>query len=970
MATIPEGFKLVEEHFLDDINSEASLYRHELTGALVLYLKNDDPNKAFTIAFKTPPYDDNGVAHITEHSVLNGSEKYPSKEPFVELIKGSLNTFVNAMTFSDKTIYPVASTNQKDFSNLVSVYLDAVFKPKFYENTQILQQEGWHYHLPNESDDLIYKGVVYNEMKGALASAEAKLEQIKGKALYPETIYRHESGGTPASIPTLTQEKFVDFHSKYYHPSNSLTILYGDLDAENAFGQLSEYFDNFTQKDPITFEVKPEQKAHEPVLVDETYSITEGESVAKKAYLTKAWHVTTADHQKEVVALDILEEILLGSTSAPLKKALLNAGIGGDVYGGHDEVGYVHPFEVTLKYTDVDKVNQFEEIIHDVFSSLVTDGIPDDLVTAAINKLSFKLKETVISESFPRGVIYGITSLGSWLYGESPFEALSFTSVIDELKADAKDGYFETLIKDKLLDNTHTTTIKLAPEPGKSDRLEKELLEKLKDYKNKLSRDELEGLVKQTETLIKRQQTPDKPEDLAKIPTLEKSDLSASVADIPLEIDTIDDRQTYLVPLFTSGIDYTSLYFDISDLSNEDISTISLLSDVLGELPTAKHSVAQLHTAVDISTGGIRTAVKVVSQTDGTYKPYFVVKGKSLSEYATKLVDLIQEIILTTEFDHKSNILEVIHSIISGFEQKVNYRAHIVSAQRAVSHLLSGVKYQEAVSGIDYYYYLKKLLSDLEDDQAFSQSVKKFEDLAHTIFSRSKVFFTFTGSNEQYDAIKPKLNELLTSFATLPLKDSSEPISVTAKKEAFKCSQDVNYVAKAGLFKAFTPYSGQLRVLSNVIDFDYLWNTIRVQGGAYGCFNQVTRNGVFTLASYRDPNIKETFEAYNKLPDYISKLTLKEPDVLKYIIGALSTLDRPLSAADQGELAINMALTNMTYNDRVELRQEVLSTTSDDLVQLADALGHTLDESSAVVVGNAAKIEDNKELFDDVLTLF
>ncbi|MDN6162272.1 MAG: insulinase family protein, partial [Atopostipes sp.] len=624
-------FKKTESQELNDIQSTGHLYTHEETGAQVLHLKNNDPNKAFTIAFKTPPYSDNGITHILEHSVLNGSKKYPSKEPFVELIKGSLNTFVNAMTFPDKTIYPVASTNQKDFRHLMGVYLDAVFQPAFIENPQILAQEGWHYHLEDPSDDLIYKGVVYNEMKGATASPERQLNQEVTAKLYPDSLYAFESGGDPKAIPTLTQEEFVRYHTRYYHPSNSMTILYGDLDLEKAFEDLEEYFSGkgkLEETVDLAIEIKEPKKTY----YEKSYSITEGDDPANKDFLALAWHTALPTDILDGFGLSILEEILLGNNQAPLKKALLDAEIGGDINGGTTDIGYPRAFMVSAKYSDAEKIDAFKKVTENTLKDLVKEGIDEELIEAALNKVTFETKEMAISEDNPRGVLFAITALSSWLYDEDPFINLDFSKYLDELAEKAKSRYFEKLIQEKLLNNPIRIELALKADPGKNDRLEAEVQKKLADYQESLSNTEINKIVEKTKALIKRQNTPDKAEDLAKIPRLSREDLTTDVPEYPLDIRTLfkfNNGQTdfYHAEQFTAGIDYLDLYFDIRDLPQEDYSLLSYLAKILTHLETENYDVAKLQSEINTHTGGIHGKISIFEDDEGLVQPYFVLSA-------------------------------------------------------------------------------------------------------------------------------------------------------------------------------------------------------------------------------------------------------------------------------------------------------------------------------------------------------
>ncbi|PRY84231.1 insulinase family protein [Alkalibacterium olivapovliticus] len=961
-------FKKIETQDLPDIQSVGSLYEHEETGAQVLHLANDDQNKAFTIGFKTPPYNDNGIAHILEHSVLNGSEKYPSKEPFVELIKGSLNTFVNAMTFSDKTIYPVASTNEKDFMHLAGVYLDAVFSPKLYTDAQILEQEGWHYHLENTEDDLIYKGVVYNEMKGATASPESQLYDHLSSQLYPETIYQYNSGGAPKAIPSLTQEEFLDFHKKYYHPSNSLTILYGDIDQTKVFNELESYFDGMGKGETIDLTVAiPEPKNGR---FEDTYSITEGDDPEGKDYLALGWHVLEPEDALDNYGMKVLDEILFGHNQAPLQKALLDAEIGGDIESDVADIGYPTAFVITAKYADSKNLDRFKKVVEETLSSIVENGLDKDLIQAALNKIIFQTKEAVISEDNPRGVIYAINALSTWLYDKAPYDRLQFSKYLDELADLSEFGYFEKLIERKLLNNPLRVEIALKAEPGKSDKLEAQTLEKLQDYKAGLSEEELQAIVDKTQKLIDRQETPDKAEDLAKIPTLTREDLTTDEPDYPLEAsDLFDDTQFYYSEQFTSGIDYISLYFDISDLKTEDYASLSLLSDILGELDTDKYDATSLQTQIDTHTGGISGKVTIFEDQKGQLTPYFVLSGRALNEKLSELVGLMKEIVTTTSFDNQGEILKLIQSYISDFENRINFGAHVIAANRALSQVKPLSKLGEHLNGIDQFNYLKATRDELKGDTA-SQLSTDLKQLLDKLLNKRRLNAIYVGDRAQSTHVK---NALLEAFKYLPSDDLGEDAVHEAgvkQNEAFVTAQDVNYVGMAANALDELDYTGQSQVLSTALRFDYLWNNIRVKGGAYGSLYLHRRNGNMALASYRDPNITKTLDIYKQLPSYIDTLELSESELLKYIIGTLSPLEQPKSAYKKGLTAFSRYKQGLTTQDIIRLKEEILATDSSKLSALKAPFEKVISDSTVAVIGNKAQIEKEKELFDAVYDLY
>lgn len=962
-------FKEIETHELPDIQSTGTLYEHDETGAQVLHLKNEDANKAFTIGFKTPPYNDNGITHILEHSVLNGSKKYPSKEPFVELIKGSLNTFVNAMTFSDKTIYPVASTNQKDFKHLMGVYLDAVFQPLFIENPQILAQEGWHYHLEDEADDLIYKGVVYNEMKGAFGDPERQLHQQLAALLYPNSVYRYESGGDPAAIPGLTQKEFIDYHEKYYHPSNSFTILYGDLNLQDAFADLEEYFEG---KGKLEEEIELAFDAVPPAATtfEDTYSITAGDDPKDKDYLAIGWHVGEPEDTLDNYGMKVLDEILLGNNQSPLKKALLDAEIGGDISGGTAEIGYPASFYISAKYSDTEKMDRFRDIVQETLEQLVKEGLDQDLIDAALNKITFETKEAAISEDNPRGVLYAITALSTWLYGESPYVNLEFSKYLDQLADIAHEGYFEKLIQEKILENDFRIELTLKAEPGLNDRLEAESLRDLQNYKANLSDSEIATLVEETHDLIERQDTPDRPEDLAKIPTLTREDLNTEVEDYPLEAFSFGENTTfYHAEQFTAGIDYVRLYFDIRDFAAEDYKTLGYLSKLLSHLGTETYDVAKLQTEIDTHTGGIYGRISIYENQEGELQPYFVLAGKALESSFEKLVELMKEIMVHTQFDDAEEIYKITQRLISQFEAMINNGSHVLAANRALSQVRPLAKLGELSTGIDQFNYLKEKRNAL--------SVEKAADLSHELstmlqrlLNKQRLNVLYTGGKERAQTVKEQFQ---AAFSDLPSEALDEAVEVqpgTKQNEAYVTAQDVNYVGTGADARGKLAYTGASNVLASAIRFEYLWNEIRVKGGAYGSLYVHRRNGSFALGSYRDPNIQDTLAVYKNLPKYVEQLQVSEEELNKYIIGTMSPLEQPKSAASKGLAALNRLKSGLTAEDIVQLKEEILATEAEDFPPLADDIQNVLDDSTIVVIGNKNQIDAEAELFDKVYKLY
>ena len=962
-------FTKLESRELIDIQSQGHLYQHDQSGAQVLYIQNDDPNKAFTIAFRTPPYNDNGIAHIIEHSVLNGSTKYPSKEPFVELIKGSMNTFLNAMTFSDKTVYPVASTNDQDFKNLMAVYLDAVFAPNFRQNPQILAQEGWHLHLEKADDDLIYKGVVFNEMKGAMAAPEPQLFDQLNQGLYPDSIYAHESGGLPSAIPSLTQEEFVSFHNQYYQPGNSLTVLYGDLDLEAAFDQLDEYFDGhepLTEPVDLTVDLKlPSQER-----IEASYSIASEDDPSDKDFLALSWHVAQAEDVFDLAGLEVLEEVLLGNQESPLRKAILDAGLAGDVYGGVDRVGSVQAFAVVAKYSSTQKPQAFQDLIQDTLTRLIQDGIDKDLIQASINKIAFNLKESVISESQPRGVLYALTALETWLYGGSPFAAFEFSALLEELKDKAQNGYFEQLIQEKLLDNSHRVLVSLKAEPGKSDREEAKVHQELQAYKKNLTAEGIQSLLETTQALITRQEAPDQPADLAKIPMLKQEDLQVQVEDLNLSVEDLDQAgHLYSSNQFTSGIDYLDLWLDISDFQAEDYCDLSLLAYLIGNVATKNSTAAQLKQKMDLHTGGINAKLRIFADNHYEVKPFFALSGRALEDKSEELIDLMHEILMDSQLDDPKQVSVLIMAQISQFQNRINYMAHQLAQSRALSQWRAHVKLQEYANGIDYYDYLQAQWQKVQDGQA-SEVLDRLDQVRQKLLNKKRLNIIYIGDSTRKQTLS---DQVLAKFSDLPDQVIGDPVDYQPgpkQDEAFITAQDVNYVAMGMDTRDKLDFQARTAILMNELLYGYLWNTIRVKGGAYGAGGQHTRQNLLSFNSYRDPNIRRTIQSFQAIPQVVAQLNLDQQAFLKDVIGTLSPLERPKSAVDRGLLSLALHLTGSSPEKLTQLKQAIIDSQVDDLKPLSQSLASLLEEASLVVIGNKGQIEAEGELFDHIRDLY
>lgn len=963
------GFKLLETKEVKEINAVVNMFYHEKSGARLLFMKNEDDNKVFSITFRTPPTDSTGLAHIVEHSVLCGSRKFPMREPFVELVKGSLNTYLNAMTFSDKTMYPVASRNDKDFQNLMDVYLDAVFYPCMYECPEILMQEGWHYEAEERDAELKYKGVVYNEMKGAFSSPEAILDKEIITSLFPDTTYGFESGGDPEVIPDLTQEMFLAFHKKYYHPSNSYIYLYGDLDILEKLAFLNDAYLKDFDKISIDSSIQEQALFQDKKDVTEYYPISPNEQTADKTFLSWNCIVGKANESEIMLAMQILEHFLLRTQAAPLKKALVDAGIGKDVLSSFGD-GVLQPtFSIIASGADEKNKEKFEQIIRQTLEDLVRDGIDKKLIEASINLLEFRLREADFGQS-PKGLIYNIKLMHSWLYDESPLLYLAYEEALNHIKAALTTNYFEKVIQERLLGNQHVTLVTLKPKQGLGEEKAREVRTRLAEYKAKLSATQMEELIEMTRKLRKRQETPDSPEVLASIPLLELKDIEKKSEQLILTEKTIQDCKVLLHPIVTNQIAYLNLYFDAAVVPQALLPYAYLFAELLGKVDTAKYTYGELANEINISTGGIGFDVIAYTTSDDmdAYYPKFKIKAKALVQKLPELCNLIAEIISKSNFDDKKRIKELIEQTKSALEMYLLRNAQQVVASRILSYFSPAGKYNEQ-GLLSFYEFIVDL--DKNYETKFAEMKEKFAQLTTLIFNKNTILTSVTLEEENYQAFESAFTGLLNVLAVNEAAKQSYQFEVNKLNEGLMTSSKIQYVAKGANFgKLGFKYTGSLKVLETILRYDYMWNKIRVQGGAYGAFTQFRRNGNMVFGSYRDPNLVETIDVYNKTADYLRNFEVSEREMTKYIIGTMSNVDAPLTAQMKGEIAAECFIRGITQEDIQKEREQILATRQKDIVNLADLIEACMKENYLCVLGSEEKISAHKDVFGKLKSVF
>lgn len=961
------GFHIDRAVYVKELQSQAYEMHHEKSGARLLYIKNQDDNKVFSISFRTTPADSTGVPHICEHSTLCGSRKFPLKEPFVELVKGSLNTFLNAMTFPDKTMYPVASRNARDFHNLMDVYLDAVFFPNMLKDKQVLMQEGWHYDMDSPDSELTYRGVVYNEMKGVFSSPDSQLERHVMDNLFPDTTYGVESGGNPDDIPTLTQEAFAAFHAKYYHPANSYIFLYGDLDIDATLKFIDgEYLSKFT-KETIDSAIA-RQKFPGTVVKTYPYGVASGEKTEHKTLHSLTYVIDDALDPTLALAFKVLTYVLLQSPAAPLKKALVDAGLGKDISGDFQD-GLLQPlWNISVNGSDPDKQEKILPLVRDVLTKMVQNGLNKTLLTGALNRTEFSLREADFAGR-PKGLIYGIRCMDTWLYDKDPLDALRYEKSLAVLRKGIEGDYFEQLIQKYILDNPYYALVSLVPQPGLTEEHDQALAKKLAAYKASLSPDEINHIVAESQALKKRQATPDSPEALETIPTLTRDDLEKKTEHIVMHTEKADGVTLCHVPDVTNGITYLNAYFDLRGLSGEEISYAYLLSDILGDMNTTKHSYGDIASLIDLYTGGIEYSVSAYSKrTDNTsYVPVFRFKAKSLTKNIAKLVSLLQEISLDTTFESKERLCELIEETKADGDMDAFRRGHTIVMHRVLSYVSPVEAFCDA-GEFSYYEFISQIAASINENAAVVG--QKLTAVMRKIFTKSRLTLEITGSEDDKKAAFQALESWLAALPQGEQPGALWHFNLQQKNEGIMTSGTVQYVAKGGNFRAHGyDYTGSYLVLDTILQYNYLWTKIRVQGGAYGAFTRFYNNGDMVFCSYRDPNLRSSIEAYDALADYLEHFDVSDREMTKYVIGTLSRIDVPLTPSLRGAKAMGRYFAGASEEDDQRRRDQLLATTAADIRKLAPAVRAVMADNNVCVMGSEAQIRKDKDLFTNLISM-
>ena len=958
------AYSVIEKREIKDLNSVSYLLKHKRTGARIALLSNDDDNKVFYIGFRTPPKNSTGVAHIIEHTVLCGSDKFPVKDPFIELAKGSLNTFLNAMTYPDKTVYPVASCNDKDFQNLMDVYLDAVFHPNIYHEEKIFKQEGWHYEMESEQDPLTINGVVYNEMKGAYSSPDDVLYREIMNSLYPHTAYAVESGGDPDVIPELTYEEFLDFHRKYYHPSNSYLYLYGNMDMVEKLRYIDEEYLSKYDALQVDSALTVEKPFVGTVTVEKEYPIMESESEKKNSYLSYNVSLGKSLDRKTCFGFQVLVDVIGTVPGAKVKQAILDAGIGTDVICSFDS-GVLQPyFSIIAKNADIEQKEEFVRIIEEQLQKLAEEGLDKKTLQATLNYYEFKYREADFG-SYPKGLMYGLNMLESWLYDDAkPFYYIELLDTYRELKDAVQTSFYEDMIRTLLLRNTHKSLVTVKPVKGLTGKKERKLAEALATKKAQMSDAQIRQIVKETAELKEYQEEPSPKEDLEKIPLLTRADMRKEATAYRNTEKKVGDMVLLHHDVFTNGIGYLRFMFDLRQVPEELFPYVGILKILIGLVSTQTHSYGELYNEINLKTGGIAPTVNTYTDADdlSRYTATFDMKAKVLYENLEDAFALVSEILTKSCYTDSKRIFELIAEARSEKQAHMMSAGHTLAAGVALSYLSKPAMVMEQINGMPFY----RMLEDLEEhfEERFPELSANLARLVECLFCAENLMVDYTSTEDGLCGVEELVEKFKKTLYTAKAEGKGYDPQPQKRNEGLMSSAQVQYVCRAGNFeKKGLPYTGALRVLRVMMGYDYLWTQVRVKGGAYGCMCNFGKSGESYFVSYRDPNLEKTIEIYEKAADYIAGFEADERTMTQFIIGAVSELDTPLTPAQMGNYSLSGYMTHYTMERVQKDRDELLATDAATIRNLAAYIRAFMSDDCLCVVGNEQKIKEQKDLF-------
>ncbi|MBI9054899.1 MAG: insulinase family protein [Bacteroidales bacterium] len=960
------GFKLVEKKFVKEVNANCLYFLHEKTGARLLKIEADDVNKLFNIAFKTTPENDFGTPHIMEHSVLNGSKNFPVKSPFDVLTKGSLNTFLNAMTGSDVTTYPVASMNDKDYFNLMHVYLDAVFNPNLHEDPRILKQEGWHYELDDIDGEITYKGVVYNEMKGAFSNPTRELGYQSSKILFPDNTYGVSSGGYPMAIPGLTQEYFTEFHDKYYHPTNSYILLYGNADLNKELEFIdSEYLSKYERSEE-KIEIPLQKPFEAKKYAEGSYPVPVGGSTKNNTYLGLNYVTGLSTDVELTMALNVLSEALVNHESAPLRVALQEAGIGREVNAYVDNTKQ-NVFQIMVQNANPEDKDKFDKIVSETLQKISEEGFDQSMINGILNRMEFNMRE---GNSAQKGFMYLWSSYNGWFFADDPFLGLEFEKPLTKVKEGIGNGLLQTIVKEQFIENPHALLMVLKPQPGLEKEFAAKVKKELADYKASLSKEEVEQLVEETKALKEYQKEEDSPEALATIPMLALSDISSEVEWYDLKEKSVSDVTVLHHADFTNNILYSNLYFDLRAVPQDLIPYANLLCEIIGLMNTENYTYGELDNELNINTGGFYTALRTYLEdnSDENLIPKFLFTTKAFTNKSDKLFELADEVINRSKYDDKDRLKAVLMRQQSQVEAGIKNNGMNYALTRLSSYYTNRGMFNELTDGLDYYNFITDLTENFEAKH--NEISEKLAQTAQILFNKKNMTASITCSEEEYAVYSKSLE---TFIASLPeglgeLKDWN--FELETKNEGLMAASKVQYVTKGYDFKKLGyEWNGKMRVLNQILSREWLQTQVRVIGGAYGGFSGFSSTGNVYFGSYRDPNLRETIENFDASPSFLKDFEADKNEMTRFIIGTIARMDRPTTASQRGSIAVQRYFTKTTIDELKQERSEVLTSTLEDVKGMGKMVNDILDQEAICVYGNTDKVKENKDLFKKVIKI-
>lgn len=955
-----KAFQLIQQKELPGERATLFLYEHNKTKAQVLYMQNEDTNKVFTIGFRTNPIGSTGNCHILEHAVLNGSRKYKTKEPFMDLIKTSLQTFLNAMTYSDRTLYPVASMNDEDFENLMDLYLDAVFFPKAVDDPLIFRQEGWRREIFDPNDPITYQGVVYNEMRGAMSSADDQVDEQIKQNLFADTIYAENSGGNPYDIPTLTYEDFRNYHKENYHPSNSRTFLYGKLDIEKALNHLDEYFSEFEFKETDTLP-KWQNVLTKPVKKTLDYSIAQSEDPTKKAYVSLSFLTGPATNDETAYLRRLLAEILINSDAADLRNALLSE-LGCEAVDVRISNYVQTGFSIICKHMHKEDADKVEDIVFRELKKIATGKSDPKLLEAALRQLEYDVREK--GNYGTPGIIFSLRTFGDWNFDLDPMETLDVSKYLERLKEELKNGLLERYLEQYFLNSQQRVLLVHNPVPGLNRKRDEAVKDELREYKACLTEEELSALIERNQKLRKRQNTKNTPEERKTIPSLPLSALPDSPVEIPREL-LEEQKYTWLFhDLATAGIQYVDIVFDMAHIALEDLGYVHLICSLLGRLDTQKRSYADLANETRLTTGSLTTTPRIfVNQKDpDTFTKTIVVSMKFLEmERLEEGLDLCYEELFLTDFSNKKRIREVLAEMLTQMKSDIVYSGNKIAADRALALRRKSSFYQDRLDGISFLSFLEKTVKEFTDER-----LQKLTAIHKDLFTAPKKIINITAEKKDHAELKRIIEEKLAAYPEEQQKEAHFSFTPQKRSEAYHTATDVAFVAMGN---TLDDYTGELSVLANVLSMEYLYNEIRAKGGAYGAGISISGSKALATYSYMDPHIKRTVDVYNDLPKQVSELDLSDDELKGFIISSVSGLITPYSARTKGMVDLSDYLTGRDKAFYQSVLDEMKHVTVEKLQSYHTVIQDALNDASLVVLGREDAIEENIELFDSIKEL-